>query len=441
MAKVPIGESCQMITNTIKIKGMKQMELHENEVKPQRALLICLDTGEYDAQSSLEELWELAESAGAEPVATVMQKRDKPENATYIGKGRLEEVTRFCENEDIDLLIFDCELSPTQIRNIEEATDVRTIDRTMLILDIFALRAKSKEGKLQVELAQLKYMLPRLTGKGIAMSRLGGGIGTRGPGETKLETDRRQIRTKMENLRQQLNEVESHRGMLKRRREKEGVITVAIVGYTNAGKSTLMNYLTDAGVLAEDKLFATLDPTSRALKLPEGVTVMLIDTVGLVRRLPHHLVEAFKSTLEEAATADIILNVCDASSPEAALHLQVTKELLESLGCGDTPIVPVLNKWDLVKDTDDLLYIGQAVRISAKTGKGIDSLLKAIQDNLPIRIVKVELLIPFTQAGLVSEIRKKGTLLSEMFMEDGINISALVDEPLFAKVKDYIVAL
>lgn len=415
------------------------MELYENEIKPQRTVLVCLDTGEYDAQSSLDELWELAKSAGAQPIATMLQKREKPETATYIGTGRLEEITQYCKNEDIDILIFDCELTPTQIRNIESETNVRTIDRTMLILDIFAQRAKSKEGKLQVELAQLKYMLPRLTGKGIEMSRLGGGIGTRGPGETKLETDRRHIRRRMETLKEQLSQVEAHRSMIKSRRQKDGVITAAIVGYTNAGKSTLMNYLTDAGVLAEDKLFATLDPTSRALKLPDGVTVMLIDTVGLVRRLPHHLVEAFKSTLEEAADADIILNVCDASSSEASLHLKVTRELLESLGCTDSPIIPVLNKWDLVNNGDDIPMIGSAVRISAKTGQGIDELLNAIQDNLPVRILKVNLLVPFSDAGVISEIRNKGTLLSEEYAENGIKVSGLVDEMLFSKVKGYIV--
>lgn len=296
------------------------MELKSNEEKVTRAVLISVNTGEYDADTSLLELVELAKTAGAETVATVMQNLDRPETATYVGKGKLLEISEFCESQEIDLLIFDSELSPTQIRNIEEETGVRVIDRTMLILDIFAMRARSKEGKLQVELAQLKYMMPRLTGMGTAMSRLGGGIGTRGPGETKLETDRRHIRRRMETLKEQLKDVEHHREQLRKRRRKDNVITVAIVGYTNAGKSTLMNYLTDAGVLAENKLFATLDPTSRALKLPNGVTVMLIDTVGLVRRLPHHLVDAFRSTLEEAAEADIILNVCDVSSEEASLH-------------------------------------------------------------------------------------------------------------------------
>lgn len=416
------------------------MEYFENEKKQQRVLLVCVDTGEYDAQSSLDELWELSESAGAEPVATLTQKKDRPETATYVGSGRLEEIKSFCENQDIDVLIFDCELTPTQIRNIEQATGVRTIDRTMLILDIFALRARSREGKLQVELAQLNYMLPRLTGKGIEMSRLGGGIGTRGPGETKLETDRRHIRRRMETLKEQLKDVKQHRDMLKSRRKKNGVITVAIVGYTNAGKSTLMNCLTDAGVLAEDKLFATLDPTSRALKLPNGVSVMLTDTVGLVRRLPHHLVEAFKSTLEEAAEADIILNVCDASSEEAYLHLEVTKELFESLGCTSSPIIPVLNKWDRVCERNGVFpMISGAVRISAKNGTGIDKLLEKIEENLPVKIRRVKLLIPFDKGRIAAEVREKATLLEEKYSENGIIITALLKPDMYGRLKEYVV--
>lgn len=415
------------------------MALTNTEEKITRALLVSVNTGEFDAESSLAELFELTKSAGAEPVASITQSLDRPETATYVGSGKLEEITQFCKNEDINLLIFDCELSPTQIRNIEAAADTRVIDRTMLILDIFALRAKTKEGKLQVELAQLKYMLPRLTGKGIELSRLGGGIGTRGPGETKLETDRRHIKRRMETVKEQLKDVEHHRSQLRRRRQKDGIITTAIVGYTNAGKSTLMNYLTQAGVLAENKLFATLDPTSRALKLPNGVSVMLIDTVGLVRRLPHHLVEAFKSTLEEAALADIVLNVCDASSEEALLHLQVTKELLESLGCTQTPVIPVLNKCDLLDDTADIIKIGNSVKISAKTGAGIDELLKAIEDNLPVRVKKVSLLLPFDKAGIVSDIRKNATLLSEEYVESGIKVTAVIDEILWSKVKDFII--
>ena len=415
------------------------MEMISNEEKITQAVLVSVDTGDYDAEASLAELKELVKSAGAEPVFTVTQNLKRPETGTYVGTGKLQEIADICKQQGIDLLVFDCELSPTQIRNIEAETDTRTIDRTMLILDIFALRARSKEGKLQVELAQLKYLMPRLTGKGVAMSRLGGGIGTRGPGETKLEPDRRHISRRMETLKSELAEVEQHRSMLRKRREKDGVITCAIVGYTNAGKSTLMNYLTDAGVLAQDKLFATLDPTSRALKLPSGVTVMMIDTVGLVRRLPHHLVEAFRSTLEEAALSDIILNVCDASSDEARVHMQVTTDLLNSLGCGDTPIITVLNKCDLLEEESFPQEIGSYVKISAKNGTGIDDLLKAVDDNLPVRVKRVSLLIPFSDAGLVAEIRKNATLISEEYVAEGIKVEAILDEKLYSKAEKYIV--
>ena len=413
------------------------MELTVTEQKPTRALLVEVDTGEYDAEASLAELFELAESAGAEPVASISQKLQHVDAATCVGSGKLEEIKEYCETEDIDLIIFDLELSPVQIRNIEKETDVRVIDRTMLILDIFALRAKSREGKLQVELAQLKYMMPRLTGKGVEMSRLGGGIGTRGPGETKLETDRRHIKRRMETLKEQLADVEAHRHQLRSRREKDGVITVAIVGYTNAGKSTLMNTLTDAGVLSEDKLFATLDPTSRALKLPCGVSVMLIDTVGLVRRLPHHLVEAFKSTLEEAAQADIILNVCDASSEESRLHLEVTRDLLASLSSLDKPIIPVLNKCDLI--SDNMTGISGAVHISAKYGTGIDDLLQAIEDNLPKKLKRVKLLLPFDKAGIAAKLRQTAVLHTEEYTADGLEIEVTLDEVQYARLREYVV--
>lgn len=408
-----------------------------NEEKTPQALLVSVDTGDFDAEASLDELFELVKSAGAEPVLALTQKLRRPETATYVGSGKLEEIRQVCAEREIDLIVVDSELSPTQIRNIENETDVRVIDRTTLILDIFALRAKSKEGKLQVELAQLKYTLPRLTGKGIEMSRLGGGIGTRGPGETKIETDRRHIRRRMETLKEELKDVENHRDMLRRRREKDGVITCAIVGYTNAGKSTLMNTLTDAGVLAQDKLFATLDPTSRALKLPSGISVMLIDTVGLVRRLPHHLVEAFRSTLEEAAQSDVIINLCDASSDEARVHLNVTNELLQSLGCGDTPVITVLNKCDLLDGSLMAQDFESYIKISAKTGEGIDRLLAAIEDNLPVRMKRVTLLVPFSQGGLVSEIREKGTLIGEEYLSDGTRVEAVIDEKLYSKAKQF----
>ena len=413
------------------------MELTVTEQKPTRALLVEVDTGEYDAEASLAELFELAQSAGAEPVASVSQKLSHVDSATCVGSGKLEEIRDYCEAEDIDLIIFDLELSPVQIRNIEHETDGRVIDRTMLILDIFALRARSREGKLQVELAQLKYMMPRLTGKGVEMSRLGGGIGTRGPGETKLETDRRHIKRRMETLKEQLSDVEAHRRQLRARRDKDGVITVAIVGYTNAGKSTLMNTLTDAGVLSEDKLFATLDPTSRALKLPCGVSVMLIDTVGLVRRLPHHLVEAFKSTLEEAAQADIILNVCDASSEESRLHLDVTRDLLASLSSLDKPIIPVLNKCDLI--SDNMTGISGAVHISAKYGTGIDELLRAIEDNLPKKLKRVRLLLPFDKAGIAAKLRQTAVLHREEYTAEGLEVEVTLDEIQYARLREYVI--
>ena len=411
--------------------------MFENETRPQRAMLVSLDTGEYDAEASLAELEELTRTAGADPALTLSQKRPSPDTATCIGSGMVEQTAELCGQEEIDLLIFDRELTPTQIRNLEQACKVRVIDRTTLILDIFAQRARSKEGKLQVELAQLRYLLPRLGGQGTALSRLGGGIGTRGPGETKLETDRRHIRRRIGNLKEQLKDVEAARSVIDRRRKKDGTITVALVGYTNAGKSTLMNQLTQAGVLAEDKLFATLDPTARALKLPCGKTVMLIDTVGLIRRLPHHLVEAFKSTLEQAATADILLNVCDASSGEAREHLEVTNSLLQELGAAGHPVLPVLNKWDAVENPEFAPHLPGAVRISALKGEGIDQLLKAIEENLPEKTFPVDLLLPFSKTGLAARLREEGAVLSEEYVPEGLRISAQVDQRLYGSVKEY----
>lgn len=412
-------------------------EIQEKLEQAERALLVEVDTGEYDAEASLAELYELTRSAGAEPCGAVTQKRPAPDPATYVGSGMMEEIASFCTAQEIDLLIFDCELSPTQLRNIEEASGVRVVDRTMLILDIFAARARSREGRLQVELAQLRYLLPRLTGRGTQLSRLGGGIGTRGPGETKLETDRRHIRRRIGSLKEQLDEVEHRREQITRRRKKDGVITVAIVGYTNAGKSTLMNRLTQAGVLAEDKLFATLDPTARALKLPHGQTVMLIDTVGLVRRLPHQLVQAFHSTLEQAADADVILNLCDASSQEARTHLEVTNELLAQLGFGDRPVLSVMNKCDLCPEVLNTLSIGSTVRISAKTGQGIDRLLLAIEEALPEKTELVTALLPFEKAGLAAEARRDGVVEAEEYVENGLRLTARASGRLLAQLREY----
>ena len=415
------------------------MEFFENSVEPEVAVLVGIDTGLYDAEVSMDELEELARTAGAVVEAKIIQKRDKPDTATYVGSGRLEEIKSFTEANDVDLLIFDGELTPSQQRNIEDETDVRVIDRTTLILDIFAARARSNEGKIQVELAQLKYSLPRLGGKGTQMSRLGGGIGTRGPGESKLESDRRHIRRRIQSLQEELVQIAKRRENLRTRREKDGVETVAIVGYTNAGKSTLMNTLTNAGVLAENKLFATLDPTSRALTLPDGKTVMLIDTVGLVRRLPHQLVDAFRSTLEEAANATVILNICDASDEHCTEHLNVTMNLLAALGCADKPIISVLNKCDLCGGSFVLPAQGEFVMISAKTGEGLGNLLAKIQLSLPLTRKKAELLIPYSDGGLVNYIREEGVMLKEDYRPDGIYVKAVVDVRFLEKHKDLII--
>ena len=415
------------------------MEFFENSVEPEVAVLVGIDTGLYDAEVSMDELEELARTAGAVVAAKIIQKRDKPDTATYVGSGRLEEIKSFTEANDVDLLIFDGELTPSQQRNIEDETDVRVIDRTTLILDIFAARARSNEGKIQVELAQLKYSLPRLGGKGTQMSRLGGGIGTRGPGESKLESDRRHIRRRIQSLQEELVQIAKRRENLRTRREKDGVETVAIVGYTNAGKSTLMNTLTNAGVLAENKLFATLDPTSRALTLPDGRTVMLIDTVGLVRRLPHQLVDAFRSTLEEAANATVILNICDASDEHCTEHLNVTMNLLAALGCADKPIISVLNKCDLCGGSFVLPAQGEFVMISAKTGEGIGNLLAKIQLSLPLTRKKAELLIPYSDGGLVNYIREEGVMLKEDYRPDGIYVKAVVDVRFLDKHQDLII--
>lgn len=385
----------------------------------------------------MAELEELAKTSGAEIIGEMIQKRPAPEAATYMGKGALEEICNFCSNHNIDLIIADGELSPVQIRNIEDLTGVRVIDRTTLILDIFAGRARSSEGKLQVELAQLKYSLPRLSGKGTALSRLGGGIGTRGPGETKLETDRRHIRFRIQNLKAELDKVEKRRVAMHQRRKKNGALCVAIVGYTNAGKSTLMNRLTDAGVLQEDKLFATLDPTARKLVLPDGRQIMLVDTVGLVRRLPHQLVDAFRSTLEEAVWADVILNVCDASSDECAEHIGVTESVLSDLGCSGKPIINVLNKCD--KPTElDFDFFENSVKISAATGDGIDSLLTAIENALPKDRKRVKILLPFDKMKLSSIVRD-GTVHSEEYTENGVLYDATVNISDIKQLKDYII--
>ncbi len=414
-------------------------ELYETAAQeiPVKAVLITVDTGEFDAELSLKELEELAHTAGAEVVGQVMQKRPSPDTATYIGSGRLAELTSELEALGADLLIFDCELTANQTRNIENITDVRAIDRTTLILDIFAQRALSAEGRIQVELAQQKYRLAHLAGKGISMSRLGGGIGTRGPGESKLETDRRHIRRRIELLEDDLKEIRRRRDLIRKRRKKDSVLTAAVVGYTNVGKSTLLNALTDAGVLAENKLFATLDITSRSIELPDGRSVLLTDTVGLIRRLPHHLVEAFKSTLEEAANADIILNVIDISSDDAYGQAQVTNELLSELGCDDIPKINVLNKCDKLPGWENIPEDGTTVKISAKEQTGFDRLLEVIAANLPEQAVRGSFVIPYDKGSLLNTIRADGKIFSEEYTEKGTLIDALVDKKVYYLVEEY----
>ncbi|MGN0580613.1 MAG: GTPase HflX [Ruminococcus sp.] len=413
--------------------------MYENvkEQRPVKAVLACVDTGEFDAEVSINELSELAVSADAEVVGTVIQKRASYDSALCMGLGRLEELKEQLDSLEAELVIFDHELSGIQVRNIENVLEVRVIDRTTLILDIFALRARTREGKLQVELAQQKYRLPRLTGLGTSLSRLGGGIGTRGPGETKLETDKRHIRKRISYLEKELDELKKHRSFSRSRRKKDGVLCAAIVGYTNVGKSTLLNALTEAGVLAENKLFATLDITSRSIELPDGRNVMLIDTVGLIRRLPHNLVEAFKSTLEEAASADIILNVQDLSSPEREEQASVTRTLLSELGCDGIPQLNVMNKLDSAIDSDTVFEDDSTVFISAKEHIGFNRLLEKISAMLPETARRMNLLVPYDQSAFIGRIRSEGKIFSEEYTEKGTLIDALVDIKLVSKASEF----
>ena len=393
---------------------------------PERAVLVAVDTGAYDYLSSLSELRELAKTAGAEVVDSFIQNRPSPDNATYVGEGKLSEIQTFSQENQVTLLIFDDELTGSQTRNIEEFTGIRAVDRTTLILDIFAQRARSHEGRLQVELAQQKYRLPRLLGLGTQLSRLGGGIGTRGPGETKLESDRRHIRRRIHALEEALEELSAQRARTRERRKKNNAITVALVGYTNVGKSTLLNQLTSSEVYVQDQLFATLDPTARELTLPNGQSVILMDTVGLIQRLPHQLVEAFHSTLEVAADADLILLVCDYSNPDRERQLDVAKKLLDELGCGEIPMITVCNKIDRL-DNPAPESNSRRVFISAKDPKTLPPLLHAIEEALASRICTMDLLLPYSDGSLLHLIREKGQVLSESYESDGIRVKASIN--------------
>ena len=408
----------------------RETKLYDVEKPAERVILIAVDEEGRSDDDCLNELEELAETAGAVTVGRLIQRRERRHPGHYIGKGKAEELKMMVSAFDATGIIADDELSPAQMRNLEDMLDTKVMDRTMVILDIFAARALSNEGKIQVELAQLKYRLTRLTGQGTALSRLGGGIGTRGPGEKKLETDRRYIKERIAELDSQLKDIETHRELLRSGRRDKGIINVALVGYTNAGKSTLLNRLTDAGVLAEDKLFATLDTTARSLKLPGGTSVMLTDTVGFIRKLPHHLVQAFRATLEEMKYADILLHVLDASNPERAEQMSTVYATLKDLGCGETPVITAYNKMDrevelpLPRDTT----ARDTVKISAVNGDGLDELLLTIEEVGKSFKKHIKVLIPYSDGRLTAMLYSRCEVIKEEHTENGLLADVFVDE-------------
>ena len=412
----------------------------ETAQKEERVLLVAVQLGdEWETQESLDELAELVRTAGGVVVGRITQARERIHPGTYIGKGKIEEVAALIEMQDISSVVMDDELTPAQYNNLTDALAVKVVDRTMLILDIFAQRASTAEGKIQVELAQLRYRSARLAGLGKSMSRLGGGIGTRGPGEKKLEMDRRLIGKRISVLREELAEVVRHRELIRSGRKKGKTPPVAaIVGYTNAGKSTLLNYLTDAGVFAEDELFATLDPTTRAVLLPCGSEILLTDTVGFIRKLPHHLIEAFRSTLEEVVYADLIIHVADASNPRMDTQMAVVYETLNDLGAGVKPVYTLFNKIDLLEDREGHhLWDSHAEKtycISAKTGEGIEAFAEGLSEFILQGQILYEETIPYAKAGLISRIRSEGQLMTEEYREDGIYVKALVPSALYGKL-------
>lgn len=396
---------------------------------------------EHEYEASFAELERLTETAGGEVFCTLVQQKENPDAATYIGSGKLAELSAICLGNDIDVVIFDSELSPSQIKNIEDGIGggVRVIDRSMLILDIFALHAQSAEGKLQVELAQLKYTVPRLFGRGAQLSRLGGGIGTRGPGESQLETDRRHVKRRIDSLEAQIRELSENRETQRAARDRSGVFKIAIAGYTNAGKSTLMNYLTGAGILCEDKLFATLDPTTRKYILPGGTPVLLTDTVGFIRNLPHHLIRAFRSTLDEVIYADAILLVVDSSDEEAAAQLEVTEKLIAELGAGDKPVIYAMNKCDASSLFPMNTPSQSTVFCSAKTGACIDELIALIQRTAEAGKRTLRLLIPHDKGGLLNSLYATSTVQSVDYTDKGTEIVAVCDEKTCGQLKQYII--
>lgn len=401
------------------------------EINNKLAVLVTIaeSTSSLDeCNRSLDELERLLNTAGGESFAKVIQVKDKFDPRTCIGKGKVEEIAELCKNNNISLVIFDFELSPAQIRNLEnDIGDVTVIDRSMLILDIFALHAESGEGKLQVELAQLRYSAPRLTGKGIELSRQGGGIGSRGPGESKLETDRRHLHEKIVALEKKLAELEHNRSVMRAQRDRSGIAKIALVGYTNAGKSTLLNKITGADVLAEDKLFATLDPTTRKMELKTGESILLTDTVGFIRKLPHHLVKAFKSTLDEVVFADILLVVSDVNDPEVREHLDVTKSVIEELGASDKPIIYVYNKCDLTDGISYAVLSDNSVCLSAHTGEGIDLLLDMIMEEIAKGKREYSLLIPYSEQSALNQLYNVYNVTSVEYLDSGISVKVVLD--------------
>lgn len=413
------------------------MGMNTIEELKERVILIGVSTSDGDdTEESLKELKELADTAGAETVGTVIQNREAVHPGTYIGKGKIEEVRAMAFGLNATGVICDDELSPAQLNNLEQELDLKVMDRTLIILDIFAAHARTSEGKIQVELAQLKYRQARLVGLRNSLSRLGGGIGTRGPGEKKLEMDRRLIKSRIAQLNRELAEVKRHREITRAQRSRNHMPVAAIVGYTNAGKSTLLNRLTGAGVLEENKLFATLDPTTRTLTLDNGTKILLTDTVGFIRKLPHHLVEAFKSTLEEAKYADVILHVVDASNEQMETQMYVVYDTLRRLEVGDRPILTLFNKTDREGIRTDLrdLKADQTLKISAKTGAGLSELTDALEEVLRRDKIYVERLYPFDQAGIIQLIRKEGELVSEEYTAEGIEVRAYVPRKIYEKV-------
>ncbi len=400
--------------------------------------LIPKGADEREYEVSLDELERLADTAGARVFARMIQHKENPDPRTYIGKGKIEELKTLCEGNDIDVVVFDDELSPSQIKNIENDLDmdIRVIDRSMLILDIFALHAVSGEGKKQVELAQLRYTVPRLTGKGTELSRLGGGIGTRGPGESKLETDRRHIKRRIASLEDDIREMEKNRTTMRALRDRSGIFKIAIAGYTNAGKSTLLNRLTDAGILAEDKLFATLDPTTRKFTLPSGDDVLLTDTVGFIRRLPHQLIKAFRSTLDEVAYADAVLVMIDASDPEADAQSEVSMRLIEELDASDKPTVYVYNKCDVCSAFVPKTPPSESFFISAKTGEGVEALVNKIESLAHERAREYTLDISHADMGIISKLYENTAVKSVEYTENGAVAVVVADKKnagIFAK--------